>query len=282
MGMRKALLVQTALFTATAFPKWTKLRGLLSPGGPAASAAATAWVLVRKCAQPNQNFALPQVDPGSTRRPAGDSLTPGSRRPVSAPSQSSGCPMRLEAAARMDVFRKLWRARKLIVVVFIPLSLLPLPLVHPTSGLLNSVVPNHWAADQLVAYPKPDLTFSEMCPGNFANSKSNSSSNRGLELSAQYRWTVAFWSETSEEACCAYVLMVTAVYWVSEAVPLGAAALVPAFLYPLFGVLKSSEFIFLLHQHEVTICQTRSLTSRGGAVGGGGAMAIIQTTWQIK
>ncbi|XP_013873898.1 solute carrier family 13 member 4 [Austrofundulus limnaeus] len=84
--------------------------------------------------------------------------------------------MRLEAAARMDVFRKLWRARKLILVVFIPLSLLPLPLIHPTS-----------------------------------------------------------------EACCAYVLMVTAVYWVSEAVPLGAAALVPAFLYPLFGVLKSSE-----------------------------------------
>uniref|UniRef100_A0A8B9PU16 Solute carrier family 13 member 4 n=1 Tax=Apteryx owenii TaxID=8824 RepID=A0A8B9PU16_APTOW len=40
---------------------------------------------------------------------------------------------------------------------------------------------------------------------------------------------------------CAYVLIVTAVYWVSEAVPLGAAALVPAFLYPLFGVMKSSE-----------------------------------------
>ncbi|NWR91505.1 S13A4 protein, partial [Furnarius figulus] len=43
------------------------------------------------------------------------------------------------------------------------------------------------------------------------------------------------------EASCAYVLLVTAVYWVSEAVPLGAAALVPAFLYPLFGVMKSSE-----------------------------------------
>ncbi|XP_026183058.1 solute carrier family 13 member 4 [Mastacembelus armatus] len=84
--------------------------------------------------------------------------------------------MRLEAAARMDLFRKLWKARKLIVVVFIPLSLLPLPLIHPSS-----------------------------------------------------------------EACCAYVLIVTAIYWVSEAVPLGAAALVPAFLYPLFGVLKSSE-----------------------------------------
>nr|XP_020647889.1 solute carrier family 13 member 4 [Pogona vitticeps] len=45
----------------------------------------------------------------------------------------------------------------------------------------------------------------------------------------------------SSEASCAYVLIVTAIYWVSEAVPLGAAALVPAFLYPLFGVMKSSE-----------------------------------------
>ncbi|NXC10190.1 S13A4 protein, partial [Orthonyx spaldingii] len=44
-----------------------------------------------------------------------------------------------------------------------------------------------------------------------------------------------------QEASCAYVLIVTAVFWVSEAVPLGAAALVPAFLYPLFGVMKSSE-----------------------------------------
>lgn len=83
--------------------------------------------------------------------------------------------MRLETA-RMDLFRRLWTARKLIVVVMIPLSLLPLPLIHPSS-----------------------------------------------------------------ESSCAYVLIVTAVYWVSEAVPLGAAALVPAFLYPLFGVLKSSE-----------------------------------------
>ncbi|KAJ7415462.1 Solute carrier family 13 member 4 [Willisornis vidua] len=48
-------------------------------------------------------------------------------------------------------------------------------------------------------------------------------------------------SPACKEASCAYVLIVTAVYWVSEAVPLGAAALVPAFLYPLFGVMKSSE-----------------------------------------
>lgn len=52
------------------------LTSLWKHAGPAAAAAA-AWVLVRKCAQPNQNFALPQADPGSPRRPAGDSLTPG-------------------------------------------------------------------------------------------------------------------------------------------------------------------------------------------------------------
>lgn len=44
------------------------------------------------------------------------------------------------------------------------------------------------------------------------------------------------------------MLLVTAVYWVSEAVPLGAAALVPAFLYPFFGVLRSSEVRPLMSQ----------------------------------
>ncbi|NXH12001.1 S13A4 protein, partial [Bucco capensis] len=76
----------------------------------------------------------------------------------------------------MAVIKEILRSRNLLLVVLIPLLLLPLPLLYPSS-----------------------------------------------------------------EASCAYVLIVTAVYWVSEAVPLGAAALVPAFLYPLFGVMKSSE-----------------------------------------
>ncbi|KAK4829852.1 hypothetical protein QYF61_007123 [Mycteria americana] len=76
----------------------------------------------------------------------------------------------------MAMMREILRSRNLLLVVLIPLLLLPLPLLYPSS-----------------------------------------------------------------EASCAYVLIVTAVYWVSEAVPLGAAALVPAFLYPLFGVMKSSE-----------------------------------------
>ncbi|XP_027698178.1 solute carrier family 13 member 4 [Vombatus ursinus] len=76
----------------------------------------------------------------------------------------------------MAFLKELLKAKNLLLVIFIPLLLLPLPILHPNS-----------------------------------------------------------------EAACAYVLIVTAVYWVSEAVPLGAAALVPAFLYPLFGVLRSSE-----------------------------------------
>ncbi|GCC37670.1 hypothetical protein chiPu_0016175 [Chiloscyllium punctatum] len=75
------------------------------------------------------------------------------------------------------MLRNIWRARKLLLVILIPLLLLPLPVLYPDSP----------------------------------------------------------------EAQCAYVLIVTAVYWVSEAVPLGAAAMVPAFLFPLFGVLKASE-----------------------------------------
>lgn len=76
----------------------------------------------------------------------------------------------------MGLLEGLLQARKLLLVICVPLLLLPLPTIYPTS-----------------------------------------------------------------EAACAYVLLVTAVYWVSEAVPLGAAALVPAFLYPFFGVLRSSE-----------------------------------------
>uniref|UniRef100_A0A8C5QUA7 Solute carrier family 13 member 1 n=1 Tax=Leptobrachium leishanense TaxID=445787 RepID=A0A8C5QUA7_9ANUR len=45
----------------------------------------------------------------------------------------------------------------------------------------------------------------------------------------------------TKEAACAYILLVTATFWISEAIPLGAAALVPAFLFPLFSIMKSSE-----------------------------------------
>nr|XP_027807984.1 solute carrier family 13 member 4 isoform X1 [Marmota flaviventris] len=96
--------------------------------------------------------------------------------------RTKGAPGRAGPGARrgdratMGLLQGLLGARNLLLVVCVPLLLLPLPILHPSS-----------------------------------------------------------------EAACAYVLIVTAVYWVSEAVPLGAAALVPAFLYPFFGVLRSSE-----------------------------------------
>ncbi|XP_061420234.1 solute carrier family 13 member 1-like [Lethenteron reissneri] len=45
----------------------------------------------------------------------------------------------------------------------------------------------------------------------------------------------------SKEAACAYTVLLTATLWVSEAVPLGAAALLPAMLYPLLGIMRSSQ-----------------------------------------
>lgn len=61
---------------------------------------------------------------------------------LTGPTQSPGS-MRLEAAARMDLFRKLWKARKLVLVVLIPLSLLPLPLIHPTSVSTDTHLQTH-------------------------------------------------------------------------------------------------------------------------------------------
>ncbi|XP_029607399.1 solute carrier family 13 member 1 [Salmo trutta] len=40
---------------------------------------------------------------------------------------------------------------------------------------------------------------------------------------------------------CAFILCVMAVYWLTEALPLAATALLPALLFPLFGIMKSSQ-----------------------------------------
>ncbi|XP_063052151.1 solute carrier family 13 member 1 [Engraulis encrasicolus] len=40
---------------------------------------------------------------------------------------------------------------------------------------------------------------------------------------------------------CAFVLLVMAVYWLSEALPVAVTALIPAMFFPLFGIMKSSE-----------------------------------------
>lgn len=44
----------------------------------------------------------------------------------------------------------------------------------------------------------------------------------------------------TKEAECAYVLFVVAIFWLVEAMPLGVTALLPALMFPLFGIMKAS------------------------------------------
>ncbi|XP_016145835.1 solute carrier family 13 member 1 [Sinocyclocheilus grahami] len=44
-----------------------------------------------------------------------------------------------------------------------------------------------------------------------------------------------------KEAECAYILILMAVYWMTEVLPLSVTALLPALLFPIFGIMKSSQ-----------------------------------------
>ncbi|KAK7494027.1 hypothetical protein BaRGS_00014685 [Batillaria attramentaria] len=46
---------------------------------------------------------------------------------------------------------------------------------------------------------------------------------------------------SSQESRCGYVVLVMAVYWVTEALPLAVTALLPVVLFPLLGVMKSRD-----------------------------------------
>ncbi|KFQ05970.1 Solute carrier family 13 member 1 [Leptosomus discolor] len=45
----------------------------------------------------------------------------------------------------------------------------------------------------------------------------------------------------TKEAECAYTLFVVAIFWLTEALPLAVSALLPAFMFPLFGIMASKE-----------------------------------------
>ncbi|CAG6001206.1 Na(+)/citrate cotransporter [Menidia menidia] len=45
----------------------------------------------------------------------------------------------------------------------------------------------------------------------------------------------------TSEAECAYVIILMAVYWCTEALPLAVTALLPALLFPLFGIMQSKD-----------------------------------------
>ncbi|XP_062991075.1 solute carrier family 13 member 1 [Elgaria multicarinata webbii] len=45
----------------------------------------------------------------------------------------------------------------------------------------------------------------------------------------------------TQEAQCAYTLFVVAIFWLTEALPLGITALLPALMFPLFGIMASQK-----------------------------------------
>nr|XP_020658753.1 solute carrier family 13 member 1 isoform X2 [Pogona vitticeps] len=45
----------------------------------------------------------------------------------------------------------------------------------------------------------------------------------------------------TKEAECAYTLLVVAIFWLTEALPLAVSALLPALMFPLFGIMASKE-----------------------------------------
>ncbi|XP_040452461.1 solute carrier family 13 member 1 isoform X2 [Falco naumanni] len=45
----------------------------------------------------------------------------------------------------------------------------------------------------------------------------------------------------TKEAECAYTLFIVAIFWLTEALPLAVSALLPAFMFPLFGIMESKQ-----------------------------------------
>ncbi|KAH0616562.1 hypothetical protein JD844_027761 [Phrynosoma platyrhinos] len=49
----------------------------------------------------------------------------------------------------------------------------------------------------------------------------------------------------TKEAECAYTLFVVAIFWLTEALPLAVSALLPALMFPMFGIMASKEVHFI-------------------------------------
>lgn len=69
------------------------------------------------------------------------------------------------------------------------------------------------------------------------------SRNPGIRLSQVSKavFTTVPASVSVQEAECSFVLLLMAVFWMTEVIPLAMAAMLPAILFPIFGIMKSSD-----------------------------------------
>ena len=56
-------------------------------------------------------------------------------------------------------------------------------------------------------------------------------------------------------AACGYALLIMAVYWVTEALPLAITALLPIVLFPILGILKGAD----VASAYIAVCRTVSV-----------------------
>lgn len=52
---------------------------------------------------------------------------------------------------------------------------------------------------------------------------------------------VCIFVSPNQQAECAYVIILMAVYWCTEVLPLAITAILPALLFPLFGIMPSQD-----------------------------------------
>ncbi|CAG0889922.1 unnamed protein product [Darwinula stevensoni] len=69
------------------------------------------------------------------------------------------------------------------------------------------------------------------------------------------------------EGRCAYVVLIMAAYWMTEAVPLAITSLIPVFLFPLLGVLGTSK-VCTVYLKETNMMFIGMHTRRVSCVGG--------------
>lgn len=58
-----------------------------------------------------------------------------------------------------------------------------------------------------------------------------------------------------QEAACAYVIALVAVYWCTEVLPLAVTALLPTILFPVLGIMESKDVRVNTHTRVCRICQ---------------------------